>query len=102
MKRKRAGVGAEDETIDPPRVGTREGLEVAIGDPEIVTAGTVGDPGLRTDTSGPGPGTGIGGPEAETDTGGPDPETGEIGDGAGTEATGAERAETETAETGEA
>jgi len=104
MKRKRAGVGAEDEMTDHPRVGTKEGLEVATGGLEIVTAGTVGDPGLGTDTGGPGPGTGIGGPEAETDTGGPDPETGEVGEGAGagTEATGAERAETETAETGEA
>ena len=100
------GVGAEDETTDHPRVGTREGHEVAIGDPEIVTAETVGDPGLGTDTGGPGPGTGIGGPEAETDTGGPDPETGEVGDGAGagTGVTETEvvRAGTETAETGEA
>merc|ERR1719158_1249596 len=104
MKRKRAGVGAEDETTDPPRVGTREGLEVAIGDPEIVTAGTVGDPGPGTDTGGPGPGTGIGGPEAETDTGGPDPETGEVGEGAGAGTGGTEvvRVGTETAETGEA
>jgi len=83
MKRKRAGVGAEDGTTDHPRVGTKEGLEVAIGDLEIVTARTVGDPGLGTDTGGPGPGTSIGGPEAETDTGGPDLETGEIGGGVG-------------------
>jgi len=74
MKRKRAGAAAEDETIDHPRVETREGLVVATGGRGIVTAGTGEDPG---------PGTDIGGPAAETDTGGPDPETGETEEGAG-------------------
>ena len=68
------GAAAEDETIDHPRVETREGLEVATGGRGIVTAGTEEDPGPGTDT---------GGPAAETDTGGPDPETGETEEGVG-------------------
>jgi len=74
MKRKRAGAAAEDETIDHPRVETREGLAVATGGHGIETAGTGEDPGPGTDT---------GGPAAETDTGGPDPETGETEEGVG-------------------
>lgn len=92
IKGKRAGAEAEDETRDPPRVGTREGRGVEIVGPEIETARTDGDLARGTDTGDPGP---------ATNTGDLDPATGvSSGGGAGAEAGGG-RVGTETAVTEE-